>query len=70
VHEQARNQLAIGAHHRQAAGAHVGRGVLELADQPPARGVQSLAERDARDGRLGAPCRGKVEEVIDEALGA
>ena len=68
--EQARDELAVGAHDRQVAGAHLGRGVLELDGEPPARGVERLVEGDELGGRLGATGRGQVEQVVDEALRA
>ena len=68
--EQARDELAVGAHDRQGAGAHLGRGLLELDGQPPARGVERLVEGHQLGGRLGAAGRGQVEQVVDEALGA
>ncbi len=70
VHEQARDELAVGADDGQRAGTDVGRGVAELAGQPALRGAERLVEGDELDHRLGASGRGQVEQIVDEALGA
>ena len=70
VHEQARDELAVGADDGQAAGADLGAGVAQLAGQPALRGAERLVEGDQLDDRLGAPGRGQVEQVVDEALRA
>jgi hypothetical protein len=70
VHEEPRDELAVGPHDRQAAGAHLDRGLLQLRGEAPACGVERLVERHQLDGRLGAPGRREVEQVVDEALSA
>ena len=52
------------------AGADLGGGLGQLAGQPALRGAERLVERDQLDDRLGAPGRGQVEQVVDEALRA
>ena len=43
---------------------------LSSRGQPAPRGAERLVERDQLGGRLGAPGRGQVEQVVDEALRA